>query len=131
GCWILNHGPAPIPQYLGMFTTMIAVLGAAVAMHFGPGINALREIPRQAMDKLAVTLWAQGGVLLAVAVALQFDGFGQSIGWLAVGLASIEIGRRIPSRGVTVFGLIVGALAVMRVMLVDWMPVNMHTPMWV
>jgi len=71
------------------------------------------------MDRLAVALWAQAGVLLVVAVALQFDGYGQSVGWMAIAMAAIEIGRRLRLRAVDVFGLVVGALALLRVAVID------------
>jgi len=120
GCWLLNQFQPAGFNWMGAFTVAIGVLNAAAAAQFGPGLDALRGQARSAMDKLAIALWIQAGVLLATAIALQFDGFGQSIGWLAVGLAGIEIGRRLPSRGVTVFGLIVGSLALLRVTLFDW-----------
>ncbi|UCD74176.1 MAG: DUF2339 domain-containing protein [Phycisphaerales bacterium] len=112
GCWILNDIAPPTGfDWLGIFTAAIGVLSAAAALQFGPGLDGLRGQLRNAMDKLAVALWAQFGVLIAVAIGLQFDDAGQAIGWIALALGSIEIGRRLPSRGVDLFGLIVGALA--------------------
>lgn len=122
GCWVLGSAAVATnaSEWLGAFTAMIAALCMAAALQFGPGLDGLRGRLRTAMDQLAVALWCQAGVLLAAAVALQFDGFGQSVAWLALGLAAIEIGRRLPSRGVAVFGLAVGALAFTRVTLFDW-----------
>lgn len=111
-------------NWLGPFTAAIGLVSAAIAFQFGPGIDGLRSMTPGAMNRLAVALWLQGGALLAVAVALQFDGFGQSLGWIAVGLAAIEAGRRLPSIGARVFGLVVGALGVARIALIDWWAVR-------
>ncbi|MHC4107790.1 MAG: DUF2339 domain-containing protein, partial [Planctomycetota bacterium] len=119
GCWIMDRSQPAGFDWLGAYTAIVGVISAAAAAHFGPGFGALRERPRTAIDKLAVALWAQAGVLLAVAAALQFDGYGQSIAWLSIGLASIEIGRQLRSRGVDIFGLIVGGLGVVRVAVWD------------
>jgi len=119
GCWIIGASAPGGPDWLGLFTAGIGVLGAAAALQFGPGLDGLRQKPRVAMDVLALALWAQFGVLIAVAIALQFDGYGQSLSWLAVAVASIEIGRRLPSRGVDIFGLIIGLLALLRIALLD------------
>lgn len=119
GCWIIGASSPGGPDWLGLFTVGIGLLGAAAALQFGPGLDGLRQKPKVAMDMLALALWAQFGVLIAVAIALQFDGYGQSLSWLAVAVASIEIGRRLPSRGVDIFGLIIGALALLRVALLD------------
>jgi hypothetical protein len=131
GAWVLATAQPPGFDWLGSFTVAVAVLAAAIAAQFGPRLSALGDRPQSPMDKLAVALWAQAGILLTVAVALQFDGYGQSIGWLLVGLGSVEIGRRLGYRGVEVFGLAVGGLAVGRVALVDWwlLPV-MKTQLW-
>jgi uncharacterized membrane protein len=120
GCWVLHETQPAGSLLLGWFALAVAGAAVAVALQFGPAVSALAGRPKAAIDRLAVALWAQGGVLLAVAVALMFDGFGQSIGWLAIGLGSIEIGRRLRLRAVDIFGLIVGALAVARVALLDW-----------
>ena len=53
-------------------------------------------------------------------MALRFVGFGQSIGRLAIGVGSIEVGRRLRLRAVDIFGLIVGARAIARIALLDW-----------
>jgi hypothetical protein len=126
GCWLLNRFQPAGVNWMGMFTLAVGVLYAVAALQFGPGLDALRGRTRTAMDKLAVGLWIQAGILLAVAIALHFDGFGQSIGWLVVGLGAIEAGRRLPSGGLTRFGVIVGALAVARVSFADWWPRSMR-----
>jgi hypothetical protein len=118
GCWVLADSQPPGFDWLGTFTVGVGVVAAAVAAQFGPPFGMLAR-PGTAMDKLAIALWAQTGALLVVAIALQFDGYGQSIGWLAMALAAVEIGRRSRFRAVDVFGLVVGALALARVALLD------------
>jgi uncharacterized membrane protein len=118
GCWVLADAQPPGFDWLGTFTVCVGVVSAAVAAQFGPPFPSLAR-PATAMAKLAIALWAQTGVLLAVAIALQFDGYGQSIGWLAIAVASIEIGRRARFRAVDIFGLVVGALAICRVAFFD------------
>lgn len=118
-CWLLSTPNAAANTWLGAFTLGIAVIAAATALQFGPGLDALRGQVNSAIDKLSVALWAQVGILIPVAVALQFEGYGQSISWLAIGVVSIEIGRRLPSLGVDIFGLIVGGLGLARVATYD------------
>jgi uncharacterized membrane protein len=117
-------------DWTGLFTVLVAGLSACVVSYFGTGLAALRQRPRSAIEKLSVSLWAQAGVLLAVAIALQFDGYGRTIGWLAVGLASVELGRRLRSRGVDAFGLIVGLLALIRVVGFDTQLEALRTELW-
>lgn len=131
GGWILiGLAPPAGKEWLGVFTLMIAVLSAAAAMHFGPGLDTLRNPLRTAMDKLAIALWVQCGILLVLAAALQFEGYGASVGWLALALGSIEIGRRLPSRGVSIFGLIVGGLAVLRIVTLDQLSTALQGEIW-
>ena len=119
GCWVLRETQPAGLDWLGIFTTLVGAVAAAVALHFGPAVSAFARGPTCAMDRLAVALWAQAAVLMAVAVALQFDGYGQSIGWMAISLAAFEIGRRLRLRAVDVFGFVVGALALLRVAVFD------------
>jgi hypothetical protein len=147
GCWVLRLGPsAPgfaagsagailssfvVANWLGIFTMMVAILSGVAAWHFGPEIREFRQPLRNAVDKLALALWAQMGALIAVAIGLQFRGMAQSIGWLAIGLAAIEIARRLPARAVTIFGLLVGGLGLFRVACVDWwMTPGMTATLW-
>ncbi|MCH7544794.1 MAG: DUF2339 domain-containing protein [Planctomycetes bacterium] len=120
GCWVLYSGPNTGPDWLGIFTVMIAVLGVAVAVMFGPGLDGLRTRPRNALDKLAVALWVQSGVLLATAIALHFDDYGRAAGWLIIALGAIETGRRMPSRGLDIFGIVVLFLALFDVVFISW-----------
>jgi len=118
-CWLLDMASPMVAAWQGGFTLGMAVLASAIAFQFGPGIEVLRGRVHSPIAKFAASLLAQAGVLLVVAVALQFDGYGQSISWLAIAVASIEIGRRLPSRAVDRFGLIVGALAIARIATFD------------
>ncbi|MEE8155995.1 MAG: DUF2339 domain-containing protein, partial [Phycisphaerales bacterium] len=120
GSWILYRYIPAGPDWVAIFTLAIGALAAAIAAMFGPGLDTLRRDPADAMEKLALALWLEAGVLLATAIAMQFDGYGQTIGWLVVAVASVELARRLPSRGVGVFGLIIGGLALGRIVLFDW-----------
>ena len=124
--WIMFHGHQLISdvqpndrEYLGLFAACLSAMAAIPAVLVGPGIKMLQHRPKRAVEKLGVALWAQAGVLLATAIGFQFDGFGQTIGWLVLGYACVEVGRKLPSRGVDLFGLGVGALALARVALLD------------
>ncbi len=120
GGWVLAAFAPPVGlDWLGIFVLMIATLSATTALHFGPGLDTLRGRLNSAMDKLAIALWAQCGVLLTLAIALQFDGYGATIGWLALAVASVEIGRRLPSRGMSIFGLVLGSMAIFRLVTLD------------
>jgi len=120
GSWILYTKIPAGPDWVAIFTVAIGALAAGLAAMFGPGLDTLRRAPADAMEKLALALWLEAGVLLATAIAMQFDGYGQTIGWLVVAVASVELARRLPSRGVGIFGLVVGGLALLRIVLFDW-----------
>lgn len=129
GAWVLAAGQPPGFDWLGVFSVSVGAVAAAAALHFGPSPVELSRRPRSAIDKLAVSLWAQAGILLAVSVALQFDEYGQSIGWLAVGLGAIELGRRLAVRTVAVFGLLVLFLALVRVVFLDYDNLSLQGPL--
>jgi hypothetical protein len=130
GCWLIEHAPAEGRELLGLFAASVAGLCMATATIFGPGPAVLRQRPRTALDMLGVSLWGQAGVLLVVAVALHFTDVGQTIGWVALAVAALEIGRRLPSPGVQGFALVVGALAVGRLMTVDRDGAALATVLW-
>ncbi|NNM24604.1 MAG: DUF2339 domain-containing protein [Phycisphaerales bacterium] len=115
---VLIAPPATGLDWRGPFMLAVAVLGLATALQFGPSLDALRRRPRSALDKLAVALWAQSGVLVAVAIAIQFEGFGLTVGWLALVIAGVEMGRRLPSRGTEVFAFVLWTLTVAYLALV-------------
>jgi uncharacterized membrane protein len=130
GHWLLQEVQPGGRDWLGLFAVSLAALAAVPAAALGPGVRVLQHRPRRALEKLGVALWAQAGILLATAIGFQFDDFGQTIGWLALGLACVEVGRRLPSRGVDLFGLLVGALAIYRVVLVDSQLAVLHGAFW-
>ncbi len=119
GTFILNGAVPGGVDWLGLFTAGIGIISAATALQFGPGIDGLRQRPQFAIDKLAMALWTQAGVLIIVAVAMQFDGYGRSVAWLAMAAAAIELGNRLRSRGLDIFGIVVGSLAIVMVATID------------
>ncbi|MCC6908741.1 MAG: DUF2339 domain-containing protein [Phycisphaerales bacterium] len=119
GCVLLTTTTTLPAGLTGAFAAGVGVLAAAIAMQFGPGIETLRRRPEIAIEKLAASLWVQAGSLLVVAAALQFRDFGMTIAWLVMGLAAIEVGRHVRSVALDRFGLIVGALGVLRLMSID------------
>ncbi len=126
GAFELLHGIASGTPPLGPFTASVAFLSAVLATQFGTGLDALRRRPDTAIERLTAALWLQCGVLLATAIGLHFDDLGQTIGWLVVGMGAVELGRRLDSRGVTIYGLAVGAAALCRVWLWDWALPSLH-----
>ena len=123
GCGVLAAAEPGARNWLGVFTVAVASICVLIAMACGSGLAALRAQPRRPIELHTATLWTLAGVLVATAFALHFrdpgESFGQTIGWLATGIACVEIGRRLPSRAVGFYGLIVGALALVRLWLID------------
>jgi hypothetical protein len=109
-------------SWLSIYLFSIAAASVAMAAQFGPGVDTLRSRPKTAVDRLAVALWLQAAALLPIGLAFQFSGYGIPLSWLIVAVLAIEAGRRLPSRGLDVFALIVGGLACFRIMVFDaWM----------
>ncbi len=133
GCGVLAAAEPGARNWLGIFTGGVAGVCAWAALAL-TGIGVLRVVPRRAMDLMTTALWAQVGVLLAAAIGLHFhgqsDSFGESLGWIVMGVACVELGRRLPSRGVDVFGLIVGTLGVWWVWAVNKEMAALHRVMW-
>ncbi len=119
GCVLLNTTTALPVGMAGGFAAGVGVLAGAIAMQFGPGLDTLRRRPQNAMEKLAESLWVQAGCLIVIAAALHFSDYGTTIAWLVIGLAAIEIGRRLPSVATDWFGLVVGALGLLRLLSID------------
>ena len=73
GTWILRDWAPAGMDWQGAIAGAVAVLAAAIAAHFGPGLDGLRRLGKTAMDALALALWCAAGILAVVAIALQFD----------------------------------------------------------
>jgi hypothetical protein len=97
-------------------------VASLVAAHFGPAPAELGRRPLTALAAFSIGLWAQFGLLLAAAIAVQMSAWGQALGWMALGLVAIEVGRRLRSGAVETFGLAVGLLGALQVALLDAWP---------
>lgn len=122
GCRVLNF--TGHSESCGVFLLALAATITVAAFWRGRGISALQHRPGHAAEMLGVSLWLQSGALLAVAIAAQFshggiDELARALGWLALGLAGVELGRRLRSTGVEIYGVLVGLLALARVFVFD------------
>lgn len=130
GCWLIATTDAFSRNWMAYLCFAISGVAAALAALLDPALTSLRSAPRKALENFVVSLWAQAAVLLVVAIALHFEGLGRAIAYLALALAGIELGRRLPSRGVDVFGLLVGALALREVFLAESVPPLLQAVLW-
>lgn len=121
GAWTIAAASPAGREWLGTYTGSIAVLlGGLLALARQP-MTVLSRRPAATIEKLCVSYWLQLGVMLTVAIGLQFDGRapGQSLCWLALGLGAVELGRRLASVGASVFGMCVGVLALVNIVTFD------------
>lgn len=134
GCGVLAAAQPGERDWLGVFVCAVGAVSAWAALAVGPGLRVLRGRPRRPLELMTTTLWLQVGVLVATAIGLQFrssgESYGQSIGWIVMGVACVELGRRLPSRGVEVFGLLVGAAGIGRVWAADRDNFALRTTLW-
>lgn len=134
GCNVLATAEPLERGGLGIFAGAVAAICGWAALAFGPGLAVLRIRPRRAIELFNATLWAQAGILVATAIGLQFrdpnESFGQTIGWIVMGLACIEIGRRLPSRPVDCFGLLLSIAAIGRLWIADVWISRLQTVLW-
>lgn len=119
GSYAINSMQTPGFDWTGVYMLAVSVVAAGIAMVFGSGLAGLRDLEESAISRFVVCLWMQAGALLAASIAVHFEGYGGPIGWLAIGVTAIELGRRLPSRGVSIYGLIVLCLAAARIFLID------------
>lgn len=110
---------AAAPYWSGGLTLCVAALAVVAAVQFGDGIEPLRTKPGTALSVLTLAMWLQAGVLTVVAAALLLDHLALTIAWLAVAIATIEVGRRLRSTLTDAFGLIVLALAAGKAVTID------------
>ena len=103
---------------------------AAIAFTFGSGINPLRTRPRRAIDRLALAMWIESGVLLVAAIALQFDGMERTLSWLVLGAAAVEIGRRLEAKGIERYGLVQLALGLAALLTIDALRLRTGMPVF-
>lgn len=134
GCGVLAAAQPGARDWLGAFVGAIGAVSAWAALVVGPGLTVLRGRPRRPLELMTTTLWLQVGLLVATAIGLQFrspgESYGQSIGWIVMGVACVELGRRLPSRGVEIFGLLVAAAGIWRVWGDDWGNLALQTTVW-
>lgn len=128
--WSMHTASTELQRWTGGFAFGLALATAAIAFTFGEGVSVLRQRPRHAIEKLALAQWVEAGVLLVVAVALQFSGTERTLCWFALGAAAIEIGRRLRAAGLDRFGLVHLALGVVSLLTFDMARLRPFSAWW-
>lgn len=103
-----------VPRWLPAAACAAAAL--MVAFPMVGHLRVLRDPVQGASERLGAALWLQAGGLVIAAVALGVSGWTQVIVWVAMGTAAVAAGRWATARPVAAFGLVVLAIAVLRVM---------------
>ncbi|RMF73349.1 MAG: hypothetical protein D6744_15750, partial [Planctomycetota bacterium] len=117
------------PAWFGGALAAMALITAGIALVIDRG-RALRELDDSAGSLLAASLWMQAGVLIASALVMMLDGATQTLVLLPVSVAAVEAGRRLSSRGLSVYGLVLGALAAFRIVLLDTRDPSLAGVLW-
>lgn len=92
-----------------------AVLWLVLAGH----LRLLQDPPTTDSERLGVSMGLQSASLLIATVALALEGSFEVIGWLALGVASTACGRRLRSRAVLLYGLLLLGIATFRLVVYD------------
>lgn len=119
----------------GRFLGVVACTVGFAAYWRGGGITALQTRPQHAAELLGASLWIQAGTLLVLSVGVHFSGggieeFSRTFGWLLLGVGGIELGRRLRARSVEIYGVIVGALALIKCLLIDAHVPALQSTLW-
>ena len=128
GGWFITRVQPADQQYLGLFFAGVAACAGIFATRFGSGIAALRDKPRNAIDQLTLTFWAQLGVLATITIGVQLNGPAIPLGWLALAIFAIELARHLPSRSVAGFALTL--LAVTGGRIFGWEVLHLNEVLW-
>jgi len=104
---------------LGLASWLAPAAGLAItgslAVVFGGHLRVLRDTPRTDIESLAAAHAAQAGALLVTTVALSLSGWVEATAWLAMGVAAVVAGRWIAARSLEVYGIILLAIASVRI----------------
>jgi uncharacterized membrane protein len=82
-------------------------------------LRYLKDVPKTDGERLGVSLALQAGSLLIATVALALSGSAQSVAWVGMGVGAVAAGRWIRARGLDGYGLVVLAIALVRVLVYD------------
>jgi uncharacterized membrane protein len=108
---------------IGVYALLYRTLGAiypdwrgAIGVALAIGASALWRALRGKDDVAAINACALAFTLIAIAIAIQFDGPAVVVGWAAEGAAATWIGLRVTNRWFQIGGLALWALAIAKLL---------------
>lgn len=90
-------------------------------------LTPLRELSRTPGERFGVTLLAQAGGLVCVAIALALSGWVETLTWTVMGVAAIAAGRAVRARSLDVYGLILLGFGTARALVFESLVGGLHT----
>jgi len=119
GVWSLSWATGGIQPPDWFVTAAIAVAAGVVAMILAGNLRVLIDTPENDGERLGAALMAQAGALVVATVVLALAGRAEVLAGILIGVAAVFAGRWIKSRSLDVYGLIVLALTVGRMVMYD------------
>ena len=119
GVWSLSWASGGIQPPDWFVTGAIAVAAGVVAMILAGNLRVLIDTPENDGERLGAALMAQAGALVVATVVLALAGRAEVLAGILIGVAAVFAGRWIKSRALDVYGLIVLALTVGRMVMYD------------
>jgi len=119
GVWSLKVATGGLMPADWMVTGAFAVAAGVASMILAGNLRVLIDTPENDGERLGAALMAQAGALIVATVVLGLAGRAEVVAGILIGVAAVLAGRWIKSRAVDVYGLIVLALTVGRMVVYD------------
>ena len=117
GCYYVTHRSLVMHEAIPPFG--LALGAVMIALTLAGHIRLLTDLPRNAAERLGVSLTVQAGSLIVAGFALALPAPLVSLAWLALGAGAIVGSTRLRTPGLLAYGCVVLALATGRTLTID------------
>lgn len=119
GVWSLAWARSGIEPPDWFVTGAFAVAAGVVAMILAGNLRVLIDTPENDGERLGAALMAQAGALVVATIVLGLAGRAEVLAGVCLGVAAVFAGRWVKSRAMDVYGLVLLALTVGRMLIYD------------
>lgn len=119
GVWSLAWARAGVEPPDWFVTGGFAVAAGVVAMILAGNLRVLIDTPENDGERLGAALMAQAGALVVATIVLGLTGRAEVLAGVCLGVSAVFAGRWVKSRAMDVYGLVLLALTVGRMIVYD------------